>query len=134
MNAGRDLLDAQIEVRPGLNISDVVLTFSDKHTEISGSLQTAAGRPASDYSVVVFPASSALWGVAVRRIKSTRPANDGTFAVRDLPAGDYLIAALDDLDPADLNDPRFFQQLVPAALKLTLLDGERKTQDLVLAR
>jgi uncharacterized protein (DUF2141 family) len=130
----RDLLDGPVEFRPGVNLSGVVLTFSDKHTEVSGTLRTSAGRPASEFFVLVFSSDPALWGKSSRRVANARPASDGAFAIRDLPAGDYLIAALDDLDPADLTDPRFLERVVPAALKIALADGEKKKQDLTIAR
>jgi len=131
---GRDLLDGQLEFRPGVNVSGVVLTFSHKHSEIAGALRTAAGRAASDYFIVAFPSDASLWGKAPRRVVNVRPASDGTFTIRDLPAGNYQIAALDDLDPADLADPHFLEQVMPASIRLALADGEQKKQDLVIAR
>jgi hypothetical protein len=134
VSGGRDFLDAPLEFKPGLSLTDVVLTFSDKHTELSGSLRTAGGQPASDYFVIVFPAASDLWLPGSRRVTSVRPASDGTFVVRSLPGGEYYIAALEDVEAADLADAHFLGQVVPAAVKVTLVDGERKIQDLVLAR
>ena len=132
---GRDLLDGPLQVLPGESFSDVVLTFSDQHSELSGALQSPAGVAAPEYFVVVFPEDRALWFPGARRIQSTRPATDGTFSVRDLPAGDYLMAALIDLDQADLNDPKFLEALVSSAVRVRLADGEKKQQDLrVLGR
>jgi hypothetical protein len=131
---GRDLLDGQLEFRGGINVSGVVLTFSHKHSEIAGALRTAAGRAASDYFIVAFPSDASLWGKAPRRVVNVRPASDGTFTIRDLPAGNYQIAALDDLDPADLTNPHFLEQVMPASIRLVLADGEQKKQDLVIAR
>jgi len=55
------------------------------------------------------------------------------FTITDLPAGEYLIAALTDVEPADLADPAFLSQIVPAAIPVTLREGEKKTQDLTMA-
>jgi hypothetical protein len=67
-------------------------------------------------------------------VQSTRPATDGQFAVRDLPAGDYYIAALTDVAPEDLGDATFLAGLVSSAVKVTLAEGEKKTQDLRIGR
>lgn len=116
--AGRDLLDAPLEFTSS-DIGDVTLTFSDRHTTLSGTLTSAAGLAAPDYYVVVFPADRALW-VATRRVQSTRPATDGRYTLRDLPPGDYRLAALTDVDPAELSTPAFLEQLQAASIPVTL--------------
>jgi hypothetical protein len=65
---------------------------------------------------------------------STRPATDGSFFVRDFPAGEYYVAALSDLDPDEWQTPEFLNQVVPAAIRLTIADGARRRQDLRIAR
>lgn len=115
-------------------MTDAVLIFSDRHSELSGSLVSPAGTPTSQYFVVVFPADRTLWRAGSRRIQSVRPASDGSFAIKDLPAGDYLIAALTDLEPADLEDAGVLDQLMSAGVKVSLGDGEKKIQDLRIAR
>jgi hypothetical protein len=50
-----------------------------------------------------------------------------------LPPGNYLLAAVDDLDPQDLTDQKFLETVAGASLKLTLAEGEKKRQDLRLA-
>ena len=101
---GRDVLDFPLDLGPGGDVSGAVATFTDRHTELSGTLQTAASAPAPDHFVVAFAADRAFWRPAARRIQSRRPSTDGRFVFRDLPPGDYFIAALTDLEPADLFD------------------------------
>jgi hypothetical protein len=127
---GRDVLDFPLEFTLGRDLTEAVLTFSDRRTELTGLLQKPAGDPAPEHFVIVFPSDRAYWTPQSRRIVSARPATDGRFVIRDLPAGDYLLAALTDLDPDESHDARFLEQLAPAAIKITLADGERKTQDL----
>ena len=50
-----------------------------------------------------------------------------------LPAGEYFIAAVTRLEPGDLGNRQFLEELVPASLRMTIRDGEKKTQDLKLA-
>ncbi len=128
-----DLLDSDSEFQPGINLSDVVLTLSDQHTELSGGLVAAAGQPAPEYVVVVYSTDRRAWRADARRTQMVRPASDGKFQMRDLPAGEYFIAAVTQIDPDELLSPQFFERLVPASLKFSIADGERKIQDLRLA-
>ena len=130
---GRDALIGQLPIRPGENM-ELVLTFTDKPSELSGRFQDATGRPATDYFLVVFPADKALRSVGARRIVDVRPANDGSYVVRGLPTGDYLLAALTDLDPEDLNTPSFLDELARLAVRVTLAEGRVTRQDLQVGR
>jgi Carboxypeptidase regulatory-like domain len=130
---GKDVLDVTLEFAQ-TDIADAVLTFTDRHSELSGTLQTASGGAAPDYAVVVFPVDRMLWIKNARRIQTTRPATDGKFLIRDLPGGDYFLAALDDVDPADLTDPIFLEAMVASSVKVAIVDGEKKQQDLRIAR
>jgi hypothetical protein len=131
---GRDAFDFPLEVGPGEEISDAVVTFTDVTQEVSGTLQDATGRPAPDYTIVVFPTDRRLWTSPVaRRIRTARPGTDGRFTVANLPAGEYRIAALTDIAPGEANDPAFLEQLVAASYAFRLADGEKRTQDLRIA-
>jgi hypothetical protein len=125
---GRDVLDYPFEV--AANISGAVLTFTDKHTQLSGTLTTTANAVAPGYFIAVFPADRALWRWQSRRITSARTGTDGRWIVKDLPPGDYLVAALSDLDPEDLLDAAILETLVPSAVRVSLRDGEQRSQDL----
>jgi uncharacterized protein (DUF2141 family) len=127
---GRDALDFQLDVAPNDELQDVAVTFTDATQEIGGTLQDATGRPAPDYTIIVFAESNQFWTTPSRRIRSTRPGTDGRFTVTNLPPGEYRIAAVVDVAPNEINDPSFLEQLVPASIKLTLGEGEKKTQDL----
>jgi protocatechuate 3,4-dioxygenase beta subunit len=127
---GKDVMDVPLEFGIGNDVRDAVFTFSDRRASLEGVLSSPSSRPAMDFYVAVFPTDRAMWRPGARRVKSTRPATDGTFTLKDLPPGEYFLAALTDLDPSDWNDPAFFEALVPASVKLTIGEGENKRQDL----
>jgi hypothetical protein len=129
---GKDVADEPIDVRQGSEIKDLVVTFTDRLSEISGTLQDAAGKPVVGFPIIVFSTNRAAWTFGSRRIAQAHPASDGTYKVQGLPAGEYYVCALTDLDPSDLYDPAFLDQLAPASFKITLADGEKKTQNLKL--
>jgi hypothetical protein len=126
---GRDALDVPLDLAPNEVISNAVVTFTDATQEVSGRLQDASGRPAPDFTMVVFPADTRYWLPQARRIKTARPSTDGRFVVPGLPPGDYRIAAVLDIAPNEANDPAFLQQLLQAAVPFTLAPGEKHVQD-----
>jgi len=130
---GRDVLDGPLRIGAG-DQTELVLAYTDRPTDVSGQFADSTGRPAPDYFIVMFPADRALWVPGSRRILSTRPGSDGQYSMRGLPPGDYLLAALSDLDSEDLFTPSFFDQLTPFATKVTLAEGQSIRQDLTVRR
>jgi hypothetical protein len=134
---GRDVTDLPVEISADAGPRRVVVTFSDRHQELSGRLQSGSGAPASEYTIVAFPEDRAYWSYGSRRIVTARPGTDGRFTLSGpgpatLPPGRYLIAAVDDLGRDEQFDPAFLAQLVPAAVPIALAPGEKKVQDLAI--
>jgi hypothetical protein len=130
----RDVADHPLEIEPGENITDLVLTLTSSPAELGGILYDGANRPSSDLTIVLFAVDRAMWFQGSRRVRpAVRPASDGRFSFTGLVGGEYYLAALTDVSPADLVNPQFLEQVVPAAFKLTIADGEKKTQDLRIA-
>ncbi len=130
---GKDILDFPLEVGPYQNLSNAVVTFTDVTQSVSGALQDATGRPAPDYTIVVFAADPAYWRPQARRIRTARPGTDGGFSIEGLPAGAYRMAAVVDMADEDSFDPAFLEQLVPASFAFTLGEGEKKVQNMRIA-
>ena len=129
---GRDVLDFPVEIGPNDTISDVVLTLTDATQELAGTLEDASGRHPAGFGVVIFPADPRYWITPSRRIRTTQPATDGSFVVKNLPVGNYRIAAVRDLSPDDATDAAFLEQLMTSSIPFTLAAGERKTQKLTI--
>ncbi|MEO7189464.1 MAG: carboxypeptidase-like regulatory domain-containing protein [Vicinamibacterales bacterium] len=129
---GRDISDAPIDMRSGTDVAGVVVTFTDRPSELSGTVLDSADRPTPGFPIVVFSTDRAYWTQGSRRVQQVRPASNGTFVVTGLPAGEYYVCAVTAVERTDLYDPAFLDQLAPASLKLTIADGEKKKQDLKL--
>jgi hypothetical protein len=128
---GRDAADVPIDINA--DVSDAVVTLTDKLTELSGVLQTPAGAPATDYFVIVFARDPVFWFNGSRRIVSLRPGTNGRFvttATSPLPPGDYLIGAVTDVRNGEWFDPAFLKTLAAAAIPITISEGEKKSQNL----
>jgi len=129
---GRDVLDIPFDVGTD-DVSGVVVTYTNRPSEIAGRLLDGTGAPAPQFYVQVFPVDRALWTPRSRRVKNVRAATDGRYSFKGLPAGEYYICALSEYDEQTMRDPSFLEELVAASYKLTLPDGGRITQDLRLA-
>jgi protocatechuate 3,4-dioxygenase beta subunit len=130
MADGKDTLDFPLEVKPGENLTNVNVEFTDKTTDLKGTLQSQLGQPTADFTVIIFPTDSRYWVPLGRRIRSARPSTDGKFAFGALPEGDYRIAAVTDVEPGAWNDPAFLQQLMTASLAVRLVEGQPVVQDI----
>lgn len=130
----QDVADLPLDLRAGVDPGRIVATFTDRPTELSGRLQDASGRPASEYFIIVFSPDERMWTRPSRRVMQTRPATDGQFVLRGLPPGEYLLAAVTDIDPEERYDAALLRQLIPGAARLTLAEGDKKVQDIRIAR
>jgi hypothetical protein len=127
---GQDVTDAPLEIRPREEPPEIVITFTDKVTEVTGTLFDAAGRPSSDLSIIMFSANRQFWTEGSRRTRPVRPSSDGKFKFAGLPPGEYYMAAVTDYEYTDLVDSSFLEQLTAGAFKITLAEGEKKVQDI----
>ena len=127
---GRDALDATVDVAE--DVSGVSIVLTNRLTEVSGAILDGTGRPAPEYFIVIFPEDQKLWTWQSRRIQRMRPASDGKFIFRNLPAGEYLIGAVTDLEQNQWYEPAFLSQMLGRSVKITLADGDRKVQDIRL--
>lgn len=129
----RDTLDVPLDVAPGTGVTDLVLSFTDRPTEISGTLFDQLGRPTPEYAILIFSTDRSFWTSAPRRMSGlVKLGTDATYHVAGLPPGEYYLSAITDADPLQLGDPSFLEQLIPASIKITLAEGEKKTQNLRL--
>lgn len=123
---GREVLDAPLDFRH--SVDDAVLTFSDRANELSGLARVSADA-AADLYVIVFSADPALWFSNSRSVAAVRVGENGRYAVRNLPPGEYLVAATLDVDAGEWFDAPFLAQLAHQATRVTIEAHEVKTLD-----
>jgi hypothetical protein len=124
----RDLRDARLTFEQG-SLNDVTITLTNRPSVVTGTLSSAAGTPAADYYVVLFPADRSLWHPSSPRVKVVRPGVDGVFSVRELPAGEYRMAALSDVEDHEWRSRTFLDSLLAASIAVTVRDGATTRQD-----
>jgi len=131
---GREVTDSPIEVKSE-NVTGLNVIFTDRISSLSGNVRDARGTPIGDVTVIAFPADDRLWMPQSRQILSARTDQAGAYRLASIPAGDYLVIALDDVEPGEWFDPAFLDQIRGRATKVKIEEGEQRTEDLkVLAR
>jgi len=126
-----DMLDVPVELPEGAR-QQVVVTFSDRQTQLSGRLQTKENRSVSDVVIIAFSADARFWRVGSRRIRTVRPASDGTFRFPDLIPGEYHLAALLDVDPDEWLEPGYLEALRASSVEVSVKAGVQNVQNLMI--
>jgi Carboxypeptidase regulatory-like domain len=130
---GQDTLDFPLDIKGTQNITGATITFTDQQSELSGTVANDRGQPVIDYSIVIYPTDQRYWGAESRRIRTVRPATDGTFKLTHLPPGEYRIAPVFDPEPGAWFDASFLQQLDTASERFSIMNGEKKVQNVRVA-
>jgi hypothetical protein len=97
-------------------------------------VQDASARPVTDYVVVAFSSDRAKWGFQSRFIQSARPNQEGRFSIKGLPPDDYIVVALDYLEPGEEGDPEQLDQWKTRGTPVTLANAEAKGLTLKLTQ
>jgi hypothetical protein len=82
-------------------------------------------------SALIFPEDT-RWREDSRTVRSARPDQQGEFSIKGLPAGKYLITAVDYVQDGQWYDPEFLAELRPRAERLSLAEAESKRIDLTV--
>jgi hypothetical protein len=130
---GRDVVDVSLEIRSGQKITGVSLVFSDKLSEVGGLVTDDQGVPVTDFTVLAFPTDPATWRPQSRRIMTSRPDQTGRFQIRGLPPGEYYLATVDPAEQGEWFEPAFLDEQRTGAVRMTLSEGDVKTQDFKIA-
>ena len=125
-----DVTDTPVELKPGQNVENVTVVLTDRATEISGTVRDARGASAPALTVIAFSTDQQHWRAQSRRIQVARTDQSGSFRLRNLPPGDYLLIASDDVEQGEWFDPAYLEQARAGAKQLSISEGEKKTLDL----
>ena len=122
---GREVSAMPLEVGT-VDIGDIVITYTDRGTKLSGVARSAGGALQRDTFVAVFPTDSRLWvdyGSKPRRLLGIQAEADGTFTI-DLPAGEYFVVAT----PDDIRDAwqerSMLTRLAGGAARVVVREGD----------
>jgi hypothetical protein len=131
---GHAITDEPLQLRSGETIANVTVVFTDQQSEVNGTLTNEQGAPAPDYTVLAFSTDSSLWRPQSRQIMTARPDQTGKYRIRGLPAGQYYLAAVDPAEQGEWFNPVYLDEHRAGAARVTLADGDIKTQDFKVAQ
>ena len=118
---GSDVLDAPLEIRDA-SVSGIVVSLTDKFGQLTGTV-TAAETDLSETTILLFPANYRAWidsGMNPRRSRTARASRAGAYTIAALPAGDYLVAAIDRSSEGDMQNPAYIEQVSKVATRVTI--------------
>jgi hypothetical protein len=127
MRGEEDVTDKPIAFSGAEVVNDLQIVLTTESTTLSGGAIDGAGRPATDYTAVVFSEDSAKWVYWTRHIKSARPDDSGRFTIEGLPSGRYKVAALKRVEQHQWLDRQFLTRVAADAQSITLKDADPAT-------
>lgn len=127
---GHDTLDSPLDFGGERDVTGAVLTVSDRLSLLTGALTDANGRPVLDHVVIAAATDSRYWHANTRRVQRAFLEANGRFTFTGLPAGQYQISVVPDLEPGDLFNPDFLRAVARTSVTVTVPDAGTVTQHL----
>jgi hypothetical protein len=119
-----DVTDETIDLKG--ETANVRVVMTDRLTSLSGRVQSREGT--GGQGIVVFPDDETRWKWPSRYVRTARTDGQGRFLIRGLPPGErYLVAAFDDLQDGDEQDPDFLDRSRKYAISVSLREGEQQS-------
>jgi Carboxypeptidase regulatory-like domain len=134
--AGMDVSRVPLDTGLGMDTVDVVVTLTDRPTEVNGTVRDARGVPMPGAAVLAFPTRRGAlldYGAHPPELRRTRAASSGIFVLRGLPPGDYNLVAIDDADADNWQAPDRLDELARGAARISLERQQIQTKDLRVA-
>jgi hypothetical protein len=141
---GRDVSSLPLLLDAGGTVDDLVVTFTDRQTDVSGTVHNQQGAEDGEASVLVFSTDDQFWMDTAssrslsRRLRAVLTNQHGRFAVPDLPPGEYFIAAVATPQTTSaaggqdiLSNVGLLRQLSSRSTKIRVEYDRPLTQDLV---
>lgn len=128
---GRDIATVPAEI--SADVTDLVVTFTDKPAGIAGTARTATGTADPLAVVLVFPADRSLWGTVTSEFRAFRDVSvdrNGAYSIKGLTAGEYFVIAMNETEVTQPGDPRFLEAAARVADRVTVREGQITTHDL----
>jgi hypothetical protein len=133
---GREVLDESVWLEPGRHYGRVRIVMTDRRSQVRVRVSEANGTPTGEYAAVAFPVQPERWRHPDRYISAAAPLPASFVGTPDrsgtggepgrslrfigLPAGDYYLIAVDDIEYKMTHDPAVLQKLSLKATRVTV--------------
>ena len=118
------------------DLTDVVMTFTDKVTTVSGEVRAPESNASPEATVVLFPVDVPGWiasGMSPLRALSVPTSATGAYQLQVALPGEYLLVAIPPEILPDV-DAEFVRRFGSSAVRISIAAGDTKTQALTLVR
>jgi hypothetical protein len=132
LHDGQDVSDTGLSILGTGAVNDVQMVITRRTSGISGAVVDAQDRPVADYTVIAFAEDRARWRPHSRYFAVARPDRQARFDVRNLPPGEYFVAAVDWVEDGTEEDPALLELLRASAVRILLAEGEQRAITLPL--
>lgn len=116
----------------GKEITGLQMTITQRVGTVSGKVVDSNGRAMADATVILYADDAKLWVPASRFVRTTRPDNNGHFAIKGLPPGRYRAIGRAFIEEGQSEDIQFLESLRPDSTTFELLEGGSQTLALKL--
>jgi hypothetical protein len=121
VHRGEDVPTRDLLTIPGPGGASTFLVHATRQPhELAGRLVDANRRPATSFTVLIYPEEPALRAPDLERVRIVRPATDGRFFSGPLAIGRYRIAVLEGPDPGQVIDARFIERADALAISASV--------------
>jgi hypothetical protein len=132
---GSDVTDSGVTTDGARRITGLQVVISDRPPLLTGGVTDARGTPVHDFTVVAFAEDPERWTLPnMRYVRPARSDQQGRFRIEGLPAGRYLVVALEFADTSELMNPDVLRRLSDDGTPIVLSEGETRAVQLTISR
>jgi hypothetical protein len=103
----------------------LTIALSLAGAQVEGTVLNADKEPAADATVVLIPASG-----RASLYREVKTGQNGSFAIKGIPPGEYQALAWEDVETAAYKDPEYLKKLAGSAEQLSLQENDHKAVSL----
>jgi len=129
---GEDVTDEPIDLTGKQSVAGLVIRLTDKLTQVSGKVSDARGQATRECTVVFQTANEQEPVVAARLLRMVRCDSKGSFQMRGMRPGRYVVTVVTSIEQGQQFEPEFQKQLRSAGQSFAIREGETMTLDLKL--
>jgi len=133
---GRDAWDAPFELA-GADVSTLVVTLSDRPTNMNGQVRDRDGQPAAGARVILFPTDRRRWELTSalgRRVRLFVANPEGAYNAQAMPPGEYFVIAVagSERTSASWSETENLARLSQSAERVELIEGQQVVRHLTI--
>jgi protocatechuate 3,4-dioxygenase beta subunit len=128
---GTDVTDTGIDFR-NTDVDGIDLVLTQQKTDLSGRVTDTRGATVTNATVIAFADDPDQWSMPAQKVRSAQLDQDGKYRIQGLRPGEYLVIAVDEIEPGEESDPELLEQYRHHASRVTVGEGETRAADLTL--